>query len=400
MTKQLRPALVMIVLMTILLGLAYPLAMTGLANVLFPFQAQGSLIIKDGTVVGSTLIGQSFASDRYFHGRPSATTGPDPADASKSVSAPYNAANSAGSNLGPTSKALIDRVKADAETLKSQNPDMPVPIDLVTTTGSGLDPHISPEAAYFQVPRVAKARNLPEDKVRALVDAQRRRQAARDHRRAEGQCPGPEHGARRRSRPISDQYGRVGWLTARENKLRPSPDALLAAANLETRGRLKIFLGAAPGVGKTYEMLTAARARKAEGRGRRRRRGRDARPQGDRSAPPGSRGPSAPPGRVQGPDARGDGPRRRSWRDARSSRSSTSWPTPTRRTAAIPNAISTSRSFSRPASTSTRRSMSSTSKASTTSSPRSRVSGSRRRCPIPSSTMPTTSRSSTSPPMT
>ena len=171
MTKQLRPALVMIVLMTILLGLAYPLAMTGLANFLFQTQSRGSLIVKDGNVVGSSLIGQSFASDRYFHGRPSATVGPDPADASKTTSVPYNAANSGGSNLGPTNKALIERVKGDIETLKSQNSEMPVPIDLVTTTGSGLDPHISPAAAYFQVPRVAKARNLPEDQVKQLVDA-------------------------------------------------------------------------------------------------------------------------------------------------------------------------------------------------------------------------------------
>ena len=172
MLKQLRPALTMIVLMTILTGLAYPLAMTGLAGALFPAQAQGSLVAdKNGQVIGSALIGQNFTSDKYFHGRPSATSGTDPNDATKTVSQPYNAANSSGSNLGPTSKALIDRVKGDVDTLKAQNPGAPVPIDLVTSTGSGLDPHITPEAAYFQVPRVAKARNLPEDKVKDLVTA-------------------------------------------------------------------------------------------------------------------------------------------------------------------------------------------------------------------------------------
>ena len=144
--------------------------MTGLARVLFPTESQGSLIVQDGKVIGSALIGQAFTEDRYFHGRLSATTGPDPQDSSKTVGAPYNAANSMGSNLGPTNKALIERVKGDVETLKSENGTAPVPIDLVTTTASGLDPHISPEAALFQVPRVAKARNLPEDRVRELVD--------------------------------------------------------------------------------------------------------------------------------------------------------------------------------------------------------------------------------------
>src|SRR5262249_19711483 len=158
----LRPALVLVVGLTALTGLVYPLAITGIAQAVFPTQANGSLIEKDGKVVGSTLIGQSFTSDRYFHGRPSATTGPHPADPSKSTGQPYNASNSMGSNLGPTNKALIDRVKGDVETLKAENPSQPVPIDLVTTTGSGLDPDISPEAAYFQVPRVAKARELPE----------------------------------------------------------------------------------------------------------------------------------------------------------------------------------------------------------------------------------------------
>jgi K+-transporting ATPase ATPase C chain len=172
MLKEIRPAIIILVALTLITGLAYPLAMTGIAGAIFPTQAQGSLIEKDGKVVGSALIGQEFKGDQYFHGRPSATTAADPADPSKTVPAPYNAANSSGSNLGPTSKALIDRVKEDVEKLKAENPSMPVPVDLATTTASGLDPHISPEAAYFQVPRVAKARKMPEDAVRKLVTEQ------------------------------------------------------------------------------------------------------------------------------------------------------------------------------------------------------------------------------------
>ncbi|HZE45448.1 MAG TPA: K(+)-transporting ATPase subunit C, partial [Xanthobacteraceae bacterium] len=155
--------------LTLITGLGYPLAMTGIAGLLFPDQAAGSLIERDGKVVGSALIGQAFAGDGYFHGRPSATTAPDPADSTKTVSAPYNAANSGGSNLGPTNKALIERVQGDVDKLKGENASAPVPIDLVTTSGSGLDPHISPEAAFFQVPRVAKARKMPEERVRRLV---------------------------------------------------------------------------------------------------------------------------------------------------------------------------------------------------------------------------------------
>jgi K+-transporting ATPase ATPase C chain len=169
MLKEIRPALVILVGLTLITGLAYPLTMTGIAGALFPTQAQGSLIERDGKVVGSSLIGQEFKDDKYFHGRPSATTAADPNDATKTVPAPYNAANSSGSNLGPTSKALSDRMTEDVEKLKAENPSMPVPVDLVTTTGSGLDPHISPEAALFQVPRVAKARKMPEDSVRKLV---------------------------------------------------------------------------------------------------------------------------------------------------------------------------------------------------------------------------------------
>jgi K+-transporting ATPase ATPase C chain len=162
----------MIVAFTIITGLAYPFAMTGLAGVLFPYQASGSLVEKDGKVIGSALIGQVFADDKYFHGRPSATSAPDPKDPSKTVDAPYNAANSSGSNLGPTSKALMERIKGDVETLKKENPSAPVPTDLVTASGSGLDPDVSPAAALFQVPRVAKARGLPEARVRELVQSQ------------------------------------------------------------------------------------------------------------------------------------------------------------------------------------------------------------------------------------
>jgi K+-transporting ATPase ATPase C chain len=172
MLKEVRPAIVFIVALTIITGLIYPLAITGIAGVVFPRQAQGSLIEHNGKVIGSALIGQVFADDKYFHGRPSATTAPDPKDSTKTVEAPYNAANSAGSNLGPTSKALAERVKGDVEKLKAENPGTAVPVDLVTTSSSGLDPDISPEAAFFQVSRVAKARGLPEDRVRALVNAQ------------------------------------------------------------------------------------------------------------------------------------------------------------------------------------------------------------------------------------
>jgi len=169
MLREIRPAIILLVALTLITGLAYPLAMTGLAQVLFPKQANGSMIEKDGKIVGSAQIGQVFAGDKYFHGRPSATNAPDPKDATKTVDAPYNAANSMGSNLGPTNKALIDRVKGDVDKLKEENPSAPVPIDLVTTSGGGLDPHISPEAAFFQVPRIAKARNLPVDRLRQLV---------------------------------------------------------------------------------------------------------------------------------------------------------------------------------------------------------------------------------------
>ena len=168
MLKQIRPAIVMMVLLTILTGIIYPLAMTGVGQALFSRQANGSLIEKDGKVIGSSLIGQNFAGDKYFHGRPSATTETDPKDATKTISVPYAADNLAGSNLGPTSKALIDRVKGDVDTLKAQN-SAPIPVDLVTTSASGLDPDITPAAASFQIPRVAKARGMTEDALKAVV---------------------------------------------------------------------------------------------------------------------------------------------------------------------------------------------------------------------------------------
>src|SRR5258707_4932435 len=170
MLREIRPAIIILVALTLITGLVYPLAMTAIAGVIFPGRAEGSLIERDGKVVGSALIGQEFKDDKYFHGRLSATTAPDPNDSTKTVPAPYNAANSGGSNLGPTNKSLVERVQGDVDKLKQENPSAAVPIDLVTTSGGGLDPHVSPEAALFQVPRVAKARNMPEDRVRQLVE--------------------------------------------------------------------------------------------------------------------------------------------------------------------------------------------------------------------------------------
>jgi K+-transporting ATPase ATPase C chain len=170
--KEIRPAIVLLIGLALITGLLYPLAITGIAEAVFPAQAQGSLIEQNGNVIGSALVGQSFKDDKYFHGRPSATTAPDPTDSSKTVAAPYNAANSGGSNMGPTSKALADRIKDDVDALKQENPSAAVPVDLVTSSGSGLDPDISPEAARFQAPRVARTRGLSEERIRALVESQ------------------------------------------------------------------------------------------------------------------------------------------------------------------------------------------------------------------------------------
>jgi K+-transporting ATPase ATPase C chain len=172
MLRHIRPALVLLIGFSLLTGLAYPYAITGIAQLVFPYQANGSLVERDGKVIGSLLIGQNFTGEKYFHPRPSATTEPDPKDATKTIPVPYAADNSAGSNLGPTAKALVDRVKDDVAKLKAENPNAPVPGDLVTTSASGLDPDISPAGADFQVPRVAKARGLSQDQVRAIVAAQ------------------------------------------------------------------------------------------------------------------------------------------------------------------------------------------------------------------------------------
>ena len=170
MLQELRPAVVLLALFTLLMGLAYPLAVTGLAQIVAPGNANGSLVLRDGKVIGSALIGQAFAADRYFHGRPSATTATDPNDATKTIDAPYNAGNSAGSNLGPTSAKLMERVKADVAAWR-KNGAGTVPADAVTTSAAGLDPDVSPANALSQVERVERARGAAPADVRALVEA-------------------------------------------------------------------------------------------------------------------------------------------------------------------------------------------------------------------------------------
>ena len=168
MTRQLKPAFLSLLVFTLLTGVAYPLAVTGIAQLVFPYQANGGLIERDGRIIGSALIGQNFTEPKYFHGRPLATTDTDPNDPSKTITAPYNAASSGGSNAGPTSKALIERVQSDVGALRKDSP-APIPVDLVTTSASGLDPDITPAAAEFQIARVAAARNISAERVRALV---------------------------------------------------------------------------------------------------------------------------------------------------------------------------------------------------------------------------------------
>ena len=203
MLRQIRPAILMMIVMTILTGLAYPLAMTGIAQILFPRQADGSLLTRDGKVIGSSLIGQNFTSAGYFHGRPSATTEPDPKDPTKTIPVPYAAENSSGSNLGPTSKALIARVQNDAAKLAAENPSVAIPVDLVTTSASGLDPDITPAAAIFQAPRVAKARGVSLDAGKAADRAAHDRPPFRACRRTPCQSPRAQPRARRSAEELS-----------------------------------------------------------------------------------------------------------------------------------------------------------------------------------------------------
>ena len=360
--RQIRPALVMIVLLDRAhrprLSARHDRHRPGSS---FPHQANGSLIEKDGKVIGSELIGQNFTDAEYFHGRPSATTDTDPNDATKTVPAPYNAANSSGRNVGPTSKALIERVQGDVDKLKAENParrcrsTWSPPRRAASIPTSRRPPRCSRCRAS---PRRAACRRT---RCAQLVAAAHRRPLARPARRAARQRAAAQPRARR-SAERGDIARAADGRTLRTRRAR-RPTRCSKAAQQEGRGQLKIFLGAAPGVGKTYEMLPAARRRKARGRRRRGRRGRDPRPRArPRRCSPGSR--SCRAGRSTTRAARS----RRwistpSWRAGRSWCWSTSSPTPTRRAAATPSATRTSRSCSAPASTSTRRSTSSTSRA-------------------------------------
>jgi len=173
MRSLIRPALVLFLILTVITGVVYPLVVTGIAQVVFPKQASGSLIIKDGRTVGSRLIGQRCDDARWFHGRPSAITQPDPADPTKTVPAPYDASNSGGSNLGPMSDELVERLAQGRKALLASQPELSgeaLPADMLTASASGLDPDISPANALLQAPRVARARGVPPETVRALVD--------------------------------------------------------------------------------------------------------------------------------------------------------------------------------------------------------------------------------------
>ena len=265
MLKQIRPAIVMLVLMTVLTGIAYPLAITGIAGAVFPHQAGGSLIVQNGKVIGSELIGQGFAADKYFHGRPSDRR---QREEREDVPARYDASNSSGTNLGPTSKALIDGIKGDVAAAEKENPGTPVPVDLVTSSASGLDQDITPASALFQVPRVAKARQLSEASAARSGREAYREPRLRPDRRGPGQRAGAQPGAGQARRQIIPGARRLRrGITSRHERPRPECAPLARSAaqadGKEGRGRLKIFFGAAPGVGKTYEMLVQARGAQA-----------------------------------------------------------------------------------------------------------------------------------------
>ena len=282
--------------------------MTGIAQGLFPHQARGSLIEKDGKVIGSALIGQNFTRPGYFHGRPSATTEPDPKDATKSVAAPYNAGNSSGSNAGPTAKSLLERVKGDVDKLKAEDPGTPVLRRSGHRLGQRPRPRHFAGGALFQGPRVAKARSDEAEEIGHLVQLHTEGAPVRPDRRAASQqrrCSSTWRSTLCRSDDILD------IMVGASEQTRPSPDALLKAAQREGRGKFKIFFGAAPGVGKTYQMLVAAHRRKAEGVDVVVGVVEDSRPRRDRgAASPDSTSFPAARSTTRVKRARGDGPRR------------------------------------------------------------------------------------------